>query len=491
MMLQAVFRSLMSKFNSLFDFIRSHRSVLYAQAKKALFLAILWGLVMQLDPFGMKSATDIHSENLFNSLFSSHLYPADKAQKKTTVVIIDKIKGSWPPNYKKQAGWLSEILMRQPKAVFVDFIYGQKHGSAEELKVLTDTLQEHKQKFPDIPIYFPFPLKADKVTCNIDRSLGIKEIFDENSIIPEIRNFTYEPTYVGWSECGNRHPLYLNKDNHYPTPAMTMFKKYCSDNVAEEVCKANIDDALETYSTPMAVVWGSHTSRQNEELFSNFRLPCKSAGFWRQVSQMLVEILKSTPERGLKYDCTFTDTVLISMLNSSSGDSEDPLEYYIKDRYVFIGAAIDLNNDYIINSVNGKIPGVYLLAMAFDNLVNYGPGYFRDLDNAYKTIGAIAALFVVNFFLEVTNLKLQTLENDNATNSHYKYRRLLIVGILMPLSFGLILAIICWEFRIAARDLLGITLIAFFINPVSISEIYEATEGAVKAKVRAWIRSID
>lgn len=462
-----MFACLMSIANNIRIFFISHRRLLLTEAKKAISWSILLGILIQFDPFGISSATAIQGEKIF-SRFTSQWYPSD-AQKEITVVLIDKIKGIWPPDYDTQAHWLKTILDRKPKAVFVDLTYKQKHG---EPKALIDIASQS-----NIPVYFPFPLNSDKTFCDSDTPFKESDIWNEEAIIKEIRNTQNDnKTFIGWSGCGNRYPLYFSvqknsKETEFLTPAMTMFKKYCKDkdNEKKKTCMG-IADIKKNYAAPMAVAWGSKTKAEIQDL-----LICeKPPNFLDHLFQLPADIFKSLSERGIRSTCPFTDTVPISKLLMNSG--QEDLDAYIKDRYVFVGAAIKFNNDYIINPINGKIPGVYLLAMAFDNLVNFGNEYYHELDPKTKTIGTIVILFCVIFSLEMFNEKLKI-------HGMNHFIRLILIKFFLPITWGFILACSSWKMKIAPGDWLGMALIAFSINPVRLSEFFEEQIGLL-----TWIR---
>jgi hypothetical protein len=90
--------------------------------------------------------------------------------------------------------------------------------------------------------------------------------------------------------------------------------------------------------------------------------------------------------------CVFHDTAYAYDLSNGGDDSETFLEHTLKDRVVMIGTARQFSNDYINSPIHGRIPGVYLHAMALDNLDHYGDNYKH------------AATFGLN--LHADNLKL-------------------------------------------------------------------------------------
>jgi hypothetical protein len=469
---------------------------LFGAAKKAFWAAIISGLLMQLDPFGMSSAADIQSEKLFSRFISGPNYPTGKdnpAQNKITVILVDKYKYSWPPSYKKQAAWLSEILLHKPKAVFIDFVYDKKHEKDNGLLELTDTIKKSS-----IPIYIPFLAETDSVTCADDQPRRDAQIRKKDTPIEEIREAILKngsrynienQTFIGWSGCGNRYPLYLGNNTRYPTPALTMFKQYCRDYKdsyihAARVCKHDLDTIEDYFQKPMAVVWGTQTSKNNQDLFQDFGLPCKSPTFLDHLLQLPGDIFKGVPDRGIRSNCTYTDTVLFSMFNSSTEKVDDPFDPYLKDRYVFVGVDVPLSNDFIINPINGKVAGVYLLAMAFDNLINYGIDYDHDLDKIPKAGLTITILFLSILILEITNLAFKKLENGRA--KMFYYLRWISIKVIMPFIFIGLWGFFFMNRHISPADWIGILLATLIFNPVSLNEITKS----IWSDIKTWIRNL-
>lgn len=467
---------------------------LFGATKKAFWAAVVAGLLMQLDPFGMSSATDIHSEKIYSRFISGPFYPTGKdnpAQNKITVILVDKYKYSWPPSYKKQAAWLSEILLHKPKAVFIDFIYVKKHENDKGLGELVKTIKEST-----IPIYIPFLAEADSVTCADDHPRTAHQILKKDTTIKEIREAIlkngYEhkienQTFIGWSGCGNRYPLYLGNYTRFPTPALTMFKQYCRDYKdsyihAARVCKHGFDRIEEYYSKPMAVIWGTRTSEANQKLFNDFGLPCKSPTFLDHLLHLPGDIFEGVPDRGIRSNCTHTDTVLFSMFNSSTEKVEDPFDPFIKDRYVFVGVDIPLSNDFIINSINGKVAGVYLLAMAFDNLINFGTEYNHDLDKLPKAALTIAVLFISIFLLKIINLGLKKIKNKD--NKSWFYFRCVVIKMVLPFSLVLGSGFLFMQLNASPADWIAIAIAIFYFSPVSISKIINSILDDIKTRIR-------
>src|SRR5207245_3012880 len=70
-----------------------------------------------------------------------------------------------------------------------------------------------------------------------------------------------------------------------------------------------------------------------------------------------------------------TQTITVAHLLGSSGDAD--VARVLKNGAVFYGAAFNLTGDRVVSPVFEEMPGVYLHAMAYDNLVTFRNEYKR------------------------------------------------------------------------------------------------------------------
>jgi hypothetical protein len=107
--------------------------------------------------------------------------------------------------------------------------------------------------------------------------------------------------------------------------------------------------------------------------------------------------------------CPYTDTVPAEFLFGSPEDVREIVGPLIKDRIVLLGVAYSGSNDLVPTPIHGRLPGVYLHAMALDNLITQDGGYIRkppDLqdkdDPGYWLLGSLSVASV----LEVISIQL-------------------------------------------------------------------------------------
>ncbi len=468
----------------------------------ALISSLFWGSLSQLDPFGLKSAVDLHSESLFMRLVGGPWYHS-QAQDAITVVLIDdlyiqRLGEHWPMSYIQQDLLLNDILDLHPRAVFIDLLYSHDHShpGSEDLAQYTETLGN-----PDVPVYLPFLIKDIQglSTCDSPATGGDTpdpaELLVQNAVIPEVRQSGARFSYIGWTGCGNRYPARILGDEQYPTPAYALFRQICAeDNSPFPGCESlrNSTDN-DTFAAPMVIRWGTGVSKEHQSALEKADIHCTrfdeqeppTRFLFRQLLTMFTPdaMLSSTRERGLAERCTYTDTVHATWFLGASPEIRAYLKGMIENRVVLIGTQIEGVHDYIISPVNGRLPGVYTFGMALDNYLTYGDGYYKEMSDF--TAWATEVLALMSIFL--TTLLLWNLVASRwcqATDSPADRCRInlqslmlfTIFRILLPLLFMLALSVLLWRvFHFAPLDWIGISLLAFVASPIALGDCLKAS----------------
>lgn len=143
-----------------------------------------------------------------------------------------------------------------------------------------------------------------------------------------------------------------------PTPAFAMASK-----------QLGIDPEREE---PMEIIWGNGIAPLNAKWMG-----CSAEGAFAH----LVHIIRDQPTAG-KLRCPYTRTLSVGHLLGSTGDAD--VRDALHRRAVFYGAAFQMVGDRVTSPVYDELPGVYLHAMAYDNLVTFG----RDYKRAHRELGA-------------------------------------------------------------------------------------------------------
>ena len=143
----------------------------------------------------------------------------------------------------------------------------------------------------------------------------------------------------------------------------------------------------------MEILWPSKTPELNRKW-----MKCDRQGDpW---TRLLARIKRDHPLE-LKEDCPYTATLSVAHL---LGTFDPDVERAIRNKAVFYGAGFDAATDRVISPTYHDLPGVYLHAMAYDNLVSLGKDYKRadrlawprpTWRGAMADIGLLVALIVL------------------------------------------------------------------------------------------------
>ena len=116
----------------------------------------------------------------------------------------------------------------------------------------------------------------------------------------------------------------------------------------------------------LEIIWGNGVAPLNHKWMG-----CHEHGAFESAKEVLLH-----GPLALKKNCPYTRTLTVGHVMQSSGDRD--IEDALKDRTVFYGGAFEFTGDRISSPVYAELPGVYLHAMAHDNLVTFGAHYKRS-----------------------------------------------------------------------------------------------------------------
>jgi hypothetical protein len=139
---------------------------------------------------------------------------------------------------------------------------------------------------------------------------------------------------------------------------------------------------------PLEIIWGKGVAPLNRKW-----MRCDEPSLFAGIRAML----KDGP-LAVKIACPYTRTLTVGHLLNFSGDRD--VEDALRGRTVLYGAGFRLTGDQIDSPVYAQLPGVYLHAMAYDNLATFGAAYKRAERHgigAKITDGVL--LFIASFLL--------------------------------------------------------------------------------------------
>ncbi|MGB3457480.1 MAG: CHASE2 domain-containing protein [Litorimonas sp.] len=423
----------------------------------ALFLVLLHFLTAMLDPFGSDSFGDQQVSDFFDRV-SSPLYGGAEriAQSEILVVRITPEDlenrlggGAWPPSYESQLAILEGLTRHGPTAIFMDFYYrtaqapegrprvmdlqGERnlqdvfealsqearggraedirgteevavfaeglrrlrYGEGGEIPILIGPIGQNASTADRVSLADPFePLRAyaAETTRTPDLSVGISVSVNGAIVYPS-------------------HSVYTSAfetSRSSPQAAHVLFKLFCDSRRAQwdrfDACRK--PGVLENEGNDIALRWGFGSPADASANRPDWRriLPGCEAGTWGQRVRKALAFASEKAVSGLNdgmngRDCAYHMSIEVGDL--FGGLPDDQLASMIEDKIVLIGADVPYLADNFDTPVYGSLPGVFIHAMALDNLIELGPRADRAprdilfaMDETDLIIGGIMTLAI-------------------------------------------------------------------------------------------------
>ncbi len=307
--------------------------------------ALVIFLFIILDILNLESYTNEMSRDV-STRFSSYFYPREPDD----IVVINTNEDSaryWPPTYRDYAGWLEYIADYHPKAIFFDINFIVRKDST------------FKDEFIEA----------------INYAKNIKNTESENIKIYGIRNYDSDPEIsslitpvaIEWEMEDGFYPA---KDSEGKT--MAAFQIYQDLYNSDE------------FFTPMFIKWPSRPSSEPSSIFAKF-----FKGLCLAIAIC---------------DSSYDDKPYLDKYNTNNMFlTNEEAKKKFGGRIVFFGNERVADKDFFQNPIYGQIPGVFVHAMALDNLIKYDNKYFKHSDS--KTLffnldsGDLIEIFILAFNL--------------------------------------------------------------------------------------------
>jgi CHASE2 domain-containing sensor protein len=332
------------------------------------WLAAFIVLLAVLDPFGLSTSSDNASAQWLNRLFASN-YPST-GQQRIAVVLIDdayllRNNSYWPMPYDEQSKLFKRLLAYKPKAVFVDLLYSHDHSLGDPIQgsqVLANVFERYRHQGIGLSL---------ANTGQVRGSAG-----QTNTLAPLAE--VSSPALVAWSGLGDQYPLAIETPlGPMETPALALYRQYCQGRV----CTALPSDAQAAVEEPaIAVQWGFQLAAEQRRI-ADIGHCSTSSGLLVDMFKQLLRAVFWKLDSTTQVLCPYSFTLSASDLEVSSAEDRALLAELLRDRLVLVGANITSTADLVQSPVHGKIPGVYLHAMALDNLITRGMNYDHDPAN--------------------------------------------------------------------------------------------------------------
>jgi CHASE2 domain-containing sensor protein len=322
-------------------------------------------------------------------------YPT-RFQGDTTVLLfteadLTKMNVSVPVPYKIHARVLDRLSDYQPRAVLVDFAFIKK------------PLQQDKDQ--------------DKLTAAICKLAHTStangkptRVYLALTTLPPL-----EPL-LRCDEQPHPTPVSVTRDSEYGVSGVLSYKPHgdaYERGSLESPAFAMLESPLPKESKrSMELIWDPKPAQLNLDLHLEGcgppeippaplreRLLTGDFSLVRERLSQLVRTIHLDPLLATQQPCPHTGTVLVDQfLDSDPKDPNHPIvQGALHGKTVFYGAAFLMAGDTVISPVSGEVAAVYLHAMAYDNLLTFGPDDYKleKQGLANIMIDALLLLFVV------------------------------------------------------------------------------------------------
>lgn len=284
-------------------------------------------------------------------------YPAARHDDVTVLLIdddsVERVGRGWPVPYGSHARWLSNLgSLYQPRAIFLDITFGQERQD-DTLPALRRALCRLRDA--GVPVFLA-ALAGEDGQLHLRPGLETPPGEPPCFTMVDVRYRASKVDRMVWS-----YPLWTEPGVRSAALA-----------VAQDAAGIRFPPNQDT----MALTWGVDNVDQ-----SRYAEWCRQSrgGFIELLPGALRGLILGEKNPSLPI-CPYSHVLTMSELLNAAPEDEERLQRMLHGRYVMIGAAISGYNDVILSPVHEMIPGVFMHAMALDNLLTYGKNYKRALD---------------------------------------------------------------------------------------------------------------
>lgn len=380
-----------------------------------------WALVA--DPFRLSSSSDDALSRAYHNL---QVRLNGVSPPPLTVVMIDNdsiaaahaagffASNDWPLDYtdhRKLLTWVLDTSNHPPAAVFYDIFFQKPRSSSGDLAILGDMLAVLAEE-PDVP-----PLYLAGGGAHMPISLAAHQALERAWLTP-----------TAWSGVGSFYPLAasLHKEHTHPTttPAILMY---------QAMCQAGADGCppLSPSHPAVSVRWGLRT----DDNCVPYDIVDRA---WHIGERLVLGILQGffsvAPPAPPEPACLPIHSITLDQLRTGGSAALVPPGVAANEPYgVMIGVAMPSAGDFIPSPVYEPLPGVFLHAMAFENLWRLRDSYLRFHDFTLLSLGSWG-LAVVGLMLQAASRHRRGIRAGLPTAMRW-WVRIAIVVVLLQVVF--------------------------------------------------------
>ncbi|MDM0029182.1 CHASE2 domain-containing protein [Variovorax sp. J31P216] len=278
---------------------------------------------------------------------------------------------SWPADYGYYARLIDSLGANRPKAIFIDVMFAAKRNDPSIARLIDSAC---KASASGVRIYLATRRDADgRFLLRPDLEAVSPRCVHKVAV-------EYEPDQAdqtAWSyrlgSGSGAHGSPLSAANAIYVDLGGALPATLHSDVALNWGLASASRGLEWLQStaPDASHHGGHQDS-----------PAAPTSYCREANGSAADLLPASIHRlfdpeAEKPVCVFHNTLYPADLATSSDEEDQELKAQVEGRVIMIGTALQGSNDRVISPLHGRIPGVYLHAMALDNLLFYGKDFKR------------------------------------------------------------------------------------------------------------------
>lgn len=354
------------------------------------FFFVFHGLSFHLTPW---------SQALVNSMVK-FVYPAD-GQADTTVLLfreenLTSLGTHYPVPYEVHGVILEELASYGPRAVFIDFAFVDRREG--------DDLGQFASKLCTL---------ASKAQVYLAQPPGGSE---GQGAYHELRTL-----------CPSVRPASPMRDDNYGVSGVLTYRRGMETahgfvpSAAFAAASGKVE--LPAEKEDLEIIWGNRKEKLNETW-----MDCGDPSIFDAVYKTFTKGPLAT-----KRTCPYARTITVRHLLEPSSDSKlrkEIVHKAIEGKTVFYGADFEFTGDRIDSPVYAEMAGVYLHAMAYDNLVSYKKD-FKRAEHSASTMVYEGALLLLAVWL----LALFPREDAKPATRHELLRKLAFPFWAFPIAF--------------------------------------------------------
>ncbi len=340
---------------------------------KAIGSVVLWSFFLWADPFGVETASDRNSLDLFQRVYSPH-YSRANQDKIFVVLIRDEdlpLQGggppAWPPAYDHYVALLKVLGGEdglKPAAVFLDILFENAPDGVDDINELCNNAVALEAN--GTPVLFAV----------------LPDLFAQELPVPSALKLCDEEmtnAAVGWRADAGLYPFSAEAGNAVMmTAASALYEIAIENDEFDDPDRLAGLQADIRAGNSLRTVWGA-TAPPGAGCKNYRGRFMEKIGF---SARILIDGL--APHRASRKDfeyvqpCAYHEIVSAKALISASPEEKAIYAAIMDGAYVFVGADVRGIPDFVDSPVHGLLPGVFLHAMALDNMMTLGGDYLRD-----------------------------------------------------------------------------------------------------------------